>query len=208
MWTKYGALRQASWALLNQPLLLGQGHPTCQGIPFSRQILLHSFFLSCCSNLDAPPTSNQNAKNNFAFSLLLSAHSSLQHNDCSSPGRVPYLVPPCQPRHAAPPCFSELGRQLWFLFPTMSNLEQVLVHPTQTFPEAILLLTVQVKVGHQHPPNLVYCHVLPLNGLHAPGQHTLSLCSFHLLPTSLLSLKHLSQYSTLFPFIQKSYQNA
>ena len=93
-------------------------------------------------------------------------------------------------------------------FPPCLTLEQVLVHPTQTFPEAILLLTVQVKVGHQHPPNLVYCHVLPLNGLHAPGQHTLSLCSFHLLPTALLSLQHLSQYSTLFPFIQKSYQNA
>lgn len=121
MWTKYSALRQASWALLNQPLLLGQGHPTCQGIPFSRKILPHSFFLSCCSNLDAPPTSNQNAKNNFAFSLLLSAHSSLQYNDRSSPSRVPFLVPPCQPRHAAPPCFSELGSQLWFLFPTMSN---------------------------------------------------------------------------------------
>lgn len=57
-------------------------------------------------------------------------------------------------------------------FPPCLTLEQVLVHPTQTFPEAILLLTVQVKVGHQHPPNLVYCHVLPLNGLRAPGQHT------------------------------------
>ena len=35
---------------------------------------------------------------------------------------VPFFVPPCQPRHGGVPlCFSELGSQPCFLFPTTSN---------------------------------------------------------------------------------------
>ena len=155
-----------------------------------------SFCYLCCTNLDAPPTSNQNAKNNFAFSLLLSAHSSLQQNDCSTPGTSPFLVPPSQPRHGeGPPGFSELGSQLWFLFPSMSN---PWTSPGASNPDVPSNTSPAHGPGQggppasqprllSHPPQMV--SVLPASTL-------LSLCSFHLLSTSLLSLQHLSQYFT------------
>jgi len=109
--------------------------------------------------------------------------------------RVPFLVPPCQPRHGEVlPCFSELGSQLWFPFPSMSNPwtspgasipdvpSNTSAHgPGQAGPPAS-----QPRLLSR-PPEMV--SVLPASTL-------LSLCSFRLLSTSLLSLQHLSQYFT------------
>ena len=73
--------------------------------------------------------------------------------------RVPFLVPPCQPMERSFLASLNWEASLDSSSPPCLTLEQVLAHPTLTFPQTLLLMG-QVKLGHQHP-SLVYCLVPP-----------------------------------------------
>lgn len=93
MWTKHCALGQVSWYYWTSHCSWDRAFQPAKESHLQDRFCCISFCYPCCTNLDAPPTGNQNAKNNFTFSLLLSAHSSLQQNDCSTPGASPLFCP-------------------------------------------------------------------------------------------------------------------
>ena len=111
--------------------------------------------------------------------------------------RVPFSVPPCQPRQGeVPPCFSELGSHLWFLFPSMSNPR---ASPGASNPDVPSNTSPAHGPGQGGPPasqpRLLSCPT-PKMVSTLLANTLLSPCSFRLLSTSLLSLQHLSPYFT------------
>ena len=92
---------------------------------------------------------------------------------------------------------------LAFSSPPRLILEQVLLHPTPTFPRILLLFAAEVRAGLCHP-DLSYCCILLLTGLPAPSQRTPDSLVFPPAadfppPFPSFSLQYLSQYFSLPP---------
>ena len=129
-------------------------------------------------------------------------------NRLQLPWHVTLLIPLCQPRRGDVSLyFSQLGSQPWSLFPTVSVYEEVMLHPTPTFPS-----NPSTAHGKSVPAiavaSLVYCGSLLPPGLPAPSQHTCESLFFPPVtnvPSHLLTLSLSRDFSLSHsPFIYKT----